>query len=116
MVELIKDFEQWMPFYCRFIDDVTGIWLANHPGSAQAWEAFLTKLNTWGTLKWTTTGLVKQLVFMDLTVTINSHNYLEFKSFQKEMALNLFLPPNSAQPPDIIRSLCFGRIHSFSLH
>ena len=76
----------------------------------------MAKLNNWGRLKWTTTGLVKQLVFMDLTVTINEQNCLVFKTFRKEMALNLYLPPNSAHPPDTIRSLVFGRVRAYFLH
>ena len=36
MLELLKDFELWMPFYRRFIDDGVGIWLTALPGSAQA--------------------------------------------------------------------------------
>ena len=105
-----------MPFYRRFIGDGIGIWLTNVPGSELAWTAFLAKLNNWGLLKWTTTGLVKRLVFMDLTVTINDKNCLEFKTFRKDMALNLYLPPNSAHPPDTIRSLIFGRVRSYFLH
>ena len=53
---------------------------------------------------------------MDLTVTINGKNCLVFKTFRKEMALNLYLPPNSAHPPDTIRSLIFGRVCAYFLH
>ena len=116
MLEILKEFKPWMPFYRRFIDDGVGIWLTAQPGSAQAWERFMTKLNNWGRLKWTTTGLVKELVFMDLTVTINENNCIVFKTFRKEMALNLYLPPNSAHPPDTIRSLVFGRVRAYFLH
>ena len=37
-------------------------------------------------------------------------------AFRKEMALNLYLPPNSAHPPDTIRSLVFGRVRAYFLH
>ena len=60
--------------------------------------------------------LVKRLVFMDLTVTINDKNCLVFKTFRKDMALNLYLPPNSAHPSDTIRSLIFERICAYFLH
>lgn len=116
MLTLIKDFEQWMIFYSRFIDDGLGIWLTNRPGSAHAWEDFKNRLNNWGTLKWTNTGLVNSLEFLDLTVTINATNCLEFKTYRKPMNLHLYLPPNSAHPPDTIRSLIFGRVRAYFLH
>ena len=47
MVGLIKEFEPWMSFYQRSIDDGIGIWLTNQPGSVLAWEAFL-KISTTG--------------------------------------------------------------------
>ena len=53
---------------------------------------------------------------MDLTVTINDKKCLVFKTFCKEMALNLYLPPNSAHPPDTICSLVFGRARAYFLH
>ena len=36
--------------------------------------------------------------------------------FRKEMALNLYLPPNSAHLPDTIRSLVFGCVSAYFLH
>ena len=42
--------------------------------------------------------------------------YLDFKTFCKEMTLNLYFPPNSAHLPDTIHSLIFGRVWAFFLH
>lgn len=36
MLELIHDFELWLPFYGRFIYDSFGIWLTQVPGSDRA--------------------------------------------------------------------------------
>ena len=32
------------------------------------------------------------------------------------MNLNIYLPPNSAHPPDVIRSIVFGRVRAYFLH
>ena len=53
---------------------------------------------------------------MDLTVTINEKICLVFKIFLKEMALNLYLPPNSTHPPGTICSLISGRVRAYFLH
>ena len=116
MLELLRDFKLWMPFYGRFIDDGIGIWLTLAPGADRAWVDFKRRLNSWGKLRWTNTGHVKSLVFLDLTITINSKRCLEFKTFRKKSNLHLYLPPNSAHPPDTIRSIIFSRVRAYFLH
>ena len=117
MRDLLKDFSFWMPFYARFIDDGIGIWLTNRPGSARAWSDFQARLNSWGKLKWTNTGLVMSLEFLELRVTINNDNhFLEFQTFRKTQNLHLYISPHSAHPPDIIRSLIFSRVRAYYLH
>ena len=32
------------------------------------------------------------------------------------MNLNIYLPPNSAHPPDVIKSIIFGRVRAYYLH
>ena len=58
MMELLKDFEFWMPFFKRFIDDGIGTWLTERIGSSRAWLDFKKRINGWGKLRWTTTGHV----------------------------------------------------------
>ena len=48
MVELLKNFQLWLLFYGRFIDDGFGIWLTQKEGSANAWKEFNNQLNRWG--------------------------------------------------------------------
>lgn len=62
----------------------------------------LPETNIWGKLKWTTTGHVDKLELLDLTVSINKVNILEFKTYHKPMNMHLYIPPNSAHPPDTI--------------
>ena len=116
MVDLLKNFQLWLLFYGRFIDDGFGIWLTLKEGSANAWKEFNNQLNRWGRLKWTNTGFVDSLEFLDLTVLINKKNCLEFKTYRKPMNLNIYLPPNSAHPPDVIQSIVFGRVCAYFLH
>ena len=116
MLELLKDFELWMPFYGRFIDDGIGIWLTLAPGASRAWGEFKKRLNNWGKLRWTNTGHVNSLVFLDLTISINAKRCLEFKTYRKESNLHLYLPPNSAHPPDTLRSIIHSRVRAYFLH
>lgn len=116
MEQLLHDFAPWMPFYARFIDDGIGIWLTRRPGSLRAWRDFLARLNNWGKLKWTNTGHVSSLVFLDLTISINANNCLDFQTYRKPMNLYLYLPPHSAHPADVIRSIVFGRTRAYFLH
>ena len=116
MQSILKDFAFWMTFYRRFIDDSIVIRLTNLPGSTQAWRDFQQRLNSWGALCWTHTGLVKQIEFLDLSVSINTANHLEFKMHQNKMNLYLYIPTNSVHSPDLICSIVFGIFHAYFLH
>ena len=50
MINLLIDFEPWLLFYGRFIDDGIGLWHTRKPGSARAWNDFMQRLNLWGRL------------------------------------------------------------------
>lgn len=115
--ELITDFEMWLIFYGRFIDDGIGIWNTNVKGSARAWNDFTTRwLNSWGRLRWTNTGFQDSIEFLDLRITITAKHQLEFKTYSKSMNLSLYIPPTPAHPPDTIKSLLFGRIRAYYIH
>ena len=88
----------------------------DRPGSAQAWEDFKRRLNKWRELKWTNTGFVKSVVFLDLTIKINDKRELEFFNYRKPMNLSLYLPPNSSHSPDVLRSIIFGPVRAYFLH
>jgi len=115
MQSLLVDFKKYLLFYRRFIDDGIGIWDCSLPDSEAKFQEFLARLNDWGKLKWTTTGFVDSLIFMDLTVTIK-HDSLHFKTFQKEHNLYLYIPPSSAHSPDMVRGLIFGRLRTYYKH
>ena len=66
-----------------FIDDGFGVWLLSEPEADIKFNEFFTKLNTWGRLRWTCTGFTDTLHFMDLTVSIDKNNKLDYKTLQK---------------------------------
>ena len=72
-------------------------------------------LNNWGKLKWTCTGFVTSLEFLDLTISIKDDE-IHFKTFQKLLNLYLYIPPISAHSPDMIRGLIFGCLRCFHKH
>jgi hypothetical protein len=108
---LLKKFSKELLFHRRFIDDGVGVWLSKDPS---AWSSFLKCLNSWGSLRWTSDGLTDEIVFMDLTIQIDtlSGNRLIFETFQKSMNLCLHMPPNSAHPEGLLRGLMFGRLRA----
>lgn len=109
---LITEFQKNLLFYKRFIDDGFGVWV-DHP-DGHTFAAFMEHFNNWGSLRWTTDGLTNSVVFLDLTISIQSTTRnLSFKTYQKEMNLYLYIPPTSAHPAGVLRSLIFGRLRSY---
>jgi hypothetical protein len=111
---LLPRFKTCLPFFKRFIDDGIGVWLPQ-PNDRLAWEAFLRCLNQWGTLRWTCNGHVDNLIFLDLQISIGPDRQLAFKTYQKPMNLYLYIPPGSAHPEKMLRSLIFGRLRAYWL-
>ena len=85
-------------------------WVAWYSKTSTSWEEFLTRLNNWGNLKWTTTGFTWSLEFL------NNQNRLEFKTNRKKKNLNIYLHRNSAHPPDIIRGIIVGHVQAYYLN
>ena len=83
------------------------------PGEPNNWGAFNHCLNNWGKLKWTNTGFVDSLVFLDMTITILPDRSIHHKTYQKPLNLHLHIPPASAHPPGQLRSLVFGRLKAY---
>ena len=91
-----------------------GVWLPQ-PNDHLAWDAFLRCLNQWGTLRWTCDGHVDSLIFLDLRISIGPKRHLTFQTYQKPMNLYLYIPPGSAHPEKMLRSLIFGRLRAYWL-
>ena len=109
---LLVNYRKYLLFYRRFIDDGIGIWNCKIPGWKEAFDDFMSVLNNFGVLKWTNTGFVQSLEFLDLTISIKNRQ-LHFKTYQKELNLYLYIPPLSAHPRDMLRGLIFGRLRAY---
>jgi hypothetical protein len=111
VTQLLRKFKRQLLFYRRFIDDGIGVWLCDDP---LIWASFLKCLNTWGSLKWTSDGLTDEIIFMDLRIKIDPFsNCLVYETYQKSMNLYLYIPPTSAHPQGVLRSLVFGRLQAY---
>ena len=102
MTTLFTDLSDLILFYKRYIDDGIIIWKASDNNSDAIFEEFMRRLNSYGVLKWTTTGFVNKIEFMDVTVSIDKSYNLQFKTFQKEQNLYLYIPPLSAHSNNMI--------------
>ena len=115
ITELLVNYQDYLLFYRRYIDDGIGCWNCSLPDSQFKFKEFLNRLNQFGKLRWTNTGFVRSLEFMDLTISIKNRS-LHFKTFQKEHCLYLYIPPLSAHPQEMIRGLIFGRLRTYYKH
>jgi hypothetical protein len=108
---LIPRWKQNLPFLKRFIDDKFGIWL----GTNEEFKSFVEEINSYSQLQWTTDGLNTSIDFLDLTIRIGRNGCITTTTFQKPTNLHLYLPPNSAHPPGVIKSLIYGNLRCYWL-
>ena len=101
--------------HARLIDDAIQIWdLAELPTfQRQDFQQFMRKELQFGILDWKVTKPAKQVDFLDLTVTINCRGKIWTKTYVKPMCLHLYIPPASAHPPGVLKSLIFGNLQRF---
>jgi len=106
---IIPKWSHSLPFLRRYIDDKLGIWT----GSDETFTAFLQDLNSYSQLKWTSSGLSSSVNFLDITITIENDGKISTKTFQKPTNLHLYIPPSSAHPPGVLKSLIFGNLQRY---
>jgi len=106
-------YSTYLGYYRRFIDDVFGAWNTRAPDSARMWREFRHDLNQFGLLRWKTTELKNSVDFLDLTLSLNSTHGIETKTYQKPMNLHLYIPPSSAHPPGLFRSLVLSTLQRY---
>jgi len=98
-----------LPFLWWFINDKLGIWT----GSEEEFQLFTQDLNSYSQLKWTSSGLTSSVNFLDITITIEESGKTSTKTFQKPTNLHLYIPPASAHPPGVLKSLIFGNLQRY---
>ena len=114
-VSILDEFENSLAYYKRYIDDVFGIWIP-HPDPVidrNQWEQFQAKLNSWHGLRWVVSPRTTQVVFLDLTLTLNGSS-MHSTLYEKPMNLHLYLPARSAHPPGVLYGLIAGAIYRAS--
>jgi hypothetical protein len=109
--QLLAKYSTSLIYYRRFIDDILGIW----SGSETDWVQFQIDMNQFGRLRWTTSELSTEAIFLDLRVKISASQHLETVTYQKPMNLFLYIPPSSAHPPGVLKSTIYGNLRRFWL-
>ena len=99
-------------FYRRQIDDVLGIWI-DTPDCPDSWTRFKHDMNNTCKLDWTFVERTNSVNFLDLTISIDPLGNISTKTFQKSMNLFLYIPPHSAHPPGLMKSLVFGLLLTY---
>jgi len=108
---IIPKWKDKLLFLRRFIDDKLGVWV----GTPEDFNDFIADINAYSQLQWETTGLSNTTNFLDLTVSINNDGTLYTKTFQKPTNLHLYIPPNSAHPPGVLKSIIYGNLRRYWL-
>ena len=97
-------------YFKRFIDDVLGVWIGN---ATDEWDSFQSLL-AFGSLQWETSDPSDTAIFLDLEISINPDTHrIATKTYQKPMNLFLYIPPTSAHPPGVLKSIVLGNLQRF---
>jgi hypothetical protein len=113
-VSLLPAFQNNIFYYCRYIDDILGIWLPSDNNNNASWEDFKAHLNNWGSLEWKVENLNKKTTFLDLNLAIQDSS-ITFSTYQKPHNLYLYLPPLSAHPQSCLKGLIKGELYRYWL-
>ena len=74
---------------------------------------YLTNLLQFGDLQWEVDPPGRTINFLDLTVTLEPDGTITTSTFIKPMNLHLYIPPKSAHPPGVLKSLIYGNLQRF---
>jgi len=85
---LMPRFGNHLLLYCRFIDDIFGIWIGNPNGLY--FNQFIEYTNNFGLLKWDFSARSQSVDFLDLTIFIEDGRLLT-KTYQKPMNLYQYI-------------------------
>jgi len=108
---ILPKWQHHLLYLRRFIDDKLGIWI----GPEEDFQTFIDDLNSYSQLQWETEGLKTSITFLDLTIDVNANGTIKTKTFQKPTNLHLYIPPNSAHPPGVLKSIIYGNLRRYWL-
>jgi len=75
---------------------------------------FLEKTMAFGDLRWEAEPLLKEVNFLDLTIRIQPDGSIATRTYVKPaMNLHLYIPPRSAHPQGVLKSLVYGNLQRY---
>jgi hypothetical protein len=96
-------------FWKRFIDDIIGLWT----GTIRQFNLFVGKLNDltrpYG-IQFGDSQIGKSVNFLDVTLTLNANNTIEYKLYKKDTDARLYLQTDSFHPPHVFNSVIFSQM------
>jgi hypothetical protein len=105
-------------FYARLIDDTIQIWdtakLPPHIPVHLLTKQIETDMR-FRKLPWEVNPPSREVNFLDLSISIQTDGGIHTKTFIKPMNLHLYIPPESAHSPGVIKSLIFGNVFRYWL-
>ena len=103
--------------HARLIDDAIQIWdLDRLPLDIQLnLSSSMNKELQFGLLEWDVTEPSKSADFLDLTIGIEKDGSIVTKTYVKPMNLHLYIPPDSAHPAGVLKSLVFGNLQRYRI-
>jgi hypothetical protein len=105
-------FKDQLLYYKRYIDDIFCIWLLPKRNSNTTWNNFKRELNNWGALEWIIEEPSHSTTFLDLNICIQNSK-IHTSTYQKDMNLYLYIPPNSSHPPSCFKGLISGELRRY---
>ena len=95
-------------FYKRFIHNIFGIWV----GTDHKFDSLVKDANNFGILKWDFNRPTNTVAFLDLNITIKEGK-ITTRTHQKEGNPYLYITPQSAHPPGMIKGVIFGLVQRY---
>lgn len=101
--------------HARLIDDAIQIWdTALLPPTVLAnFTSHMSNEMKFGILDWEVEAPAKSVNFLDLTIQIDTNGTISTRTFVKPMNLHLYIPPLSAHPNGVLKSLIFGNLQRY---
>ena len=75
--------------------------------------AYMANLMQFGDLTWEVDPPERSMNFLDLTVQLEPDGSISTSTYIKPMNLHLYIPPRSAHPKGVLKSLIFGNLNRF---
>ena len=112
--------------YQRYIDDGLAIWTPNHPPAVDnvRFQQFQDALNNFGRdhtffrdnachkpLQWEFSKREKTVVFLDLTISLDTTGTIHTTIYEKKLNLYLYLPPHSCHAPGVLKGMIYGIVY-----